>query len=185
MLTSVATLVSTREAEAQNPFDAGDADVGPRSACTFVVTGGLPSSGDCTVSMFHSDATDARGQSDGFFLDADSPELRRVALWVSFRDSPKSGVVPPPPPPGSGYASPPQLFFGDAKVTARDGVEWVGIAGVQGTFQLTVTSVKKVRTEGGTGYAVHGELEIEMPVSNLNSANPRNPRRTLTLRATF
>lgn len=185
MLTSVATLMGTSEAEALTPFDAGDAEVGSRSTCTFVVTGGLPSSGDCAIRMFHVDATDARSQSDGFYLDADSPELRHISAWVSFRDSPKSGVVPPPPPPGSGFTAPAAAFFGNAKVTARDGVEWVGIAGVQGTFQLTVTSVKKHRTEGGTGYAVHGELEIEMPVSNLNSANPRNPLRTLTLRATF
>lgn len=186
VFTALAAMSGSRDAEAQSVADASDAETGPKSACTFVVTGGLPSTGDCTVRMFHRAGTDASGPSNGFVLDGDSPELQSIAIWVSFGDSPPtSGVVPPPPPPGFGYTTPPSTLFGHAEVKARNGIEWVGISSVQGTFQMTVTSAKKIRLEGGTGYDIHGELEIEIPVSNLNSTNPRNKHRLLGLRASF
>lgn len=180
VLLALAATTGSREVDAQGRADAGDAAASAIAACTFTVTGGLPSAGTCTAQMLHRERDDGSTASDGVVITADSPEFEGISAWFVFMAGPRSGVVRP-----FGGDGDPSPFVGRAEVRSRKGVEWFGSSGVQGTFIFDLASATRTKTDGAIGYIVHGELMIEMPVSNLNSANPRNPLRILTLRATF
>lgn len=52
-----------------------------------------------------------------------------------------------------------------AKVS-RNGVEWIGLWGIQGTFTLSITAVRVTKIGSREAFEVHGTLDATLPVSN-------------------
>ncbi|MBS2012031.1 MAG: hypothetical protein JST00_04040 [Deltaproteobacteria bacterium] len=158
------------EALAQPAVDAGDARARSEGGCTFATRDvtvarrdASTSRGTCTAVVAPSRVTDASRVATWLTIEGASVELRRVVVGLIFLGPPEGAIIHAP-------AHGPLPWIGQAEVTANDNAEWVGIVGVQGTFDLDLTTVRPVRIDGGGSYVLHGELEVELPGSNVRSA---------------
>lgn len=165
----VAALTTSSNADAQGAHDAGDAGAGRPSTCTFTASGiprpaGPTSSGTCKTRVLHQPGADASRTptSTWFYIDGDSPELRSVSVWLVFIEAPQGAIVHSP----ANMALP---WFGRSEVTATNKAEWVAIVGVQGKFDLNLTTIRSIRVEGGISYELHGDLEIELPPPSVST----------------
>jgi hypothetical protein len=137
-----------------------DSDARP-PACVLEVSGALTIGAEagCELQRFDN-ATDAGPRVD--FLLATPPVASEsrpsIRVFIGCSGKPPIGQQQGWPPPGCQHV--------DARVS-KDGVEWVGMSGIQGTFALRLTEVRAIKTAGGReGYEVHGVLDSTLPVSN-------------------
>lgn len=125
--------------------------------------------------MVHRPGTDASKAASrpatSLDIDGDSPGLS-VSVWLVFIEPPQGAIIYAPL--HYGHYPP---WFGRADVKATDKAEWVPISGVQGKFDLNLTTIRPIRVEGGLSYELHGDLEIEVPPSNVSTP--------ITLRVSF
>ncbi len=160
--------------------DAGSPDAGAGPVCSFQATGAALAHGTCNLRVQSKAHTDGAPSGEAFALTGSS-EIVRFSAWLRFLGAPLSGVAT-----RGSYSSGAQPFVGEGVVVDQRGIEWFGKAGIQGTFRLTLTSVRRLPVEGGASLELHGTLELELPPANLIPKHPNSrPHPLLTLRVTF
>jgi hypothetical protein len=129
------------------------------AACRIDVEGGVTSDSGLGCITRRWDNSNDAGPVMTMLFESDSDAATgepSVRVVISCSGKPPLGLQSWPPP-GCSYVK---------AIVSNEGVEWIGISGIQGTFALTITSVRALRVSGRSAYEVHGVLDSSLPVSN-------------------